>query len=179
MLGFLTARESARIRLRRGEKRYKHPGRGPSIPTDTQELNTGHNVVNTRGPPDGRFTFSSHEPGDHQICLSSNGTGSWIATQTIKLYLDLSVGSSKHDVEGDAQHVNTLTTKLRELNTKLADIQREQRYMREVEATFRDASEATNARAVWWSIIQVVMLIGTATWQMRYLRSYFADKKLR
>lgn len=30
---------------------------------DMQELNTGHVVVNTRGPPDGRFTFTSHDPG--------------------------------------------------------------------------------------------------------------------
>jgi hypothetical protein len=62
---------------------------------------------------------------------------------------------------------------------QLEDIKREQRYMREVEATFRDASESTNSRAVWWSIIQIAVLIGTATWQMRYLRHYFADKKLR
>jgi len=51
--------------------------------------------------------------------------------------------------------------------------------MREVEATFRDASEATNSRAVYWSIIQTVVLLATAAWQMKYLRSYFGDKKLR
>lgn len=95
-------------------------------------------------------------------------------------------------LSADSEHVNTLATKLRDLNTKvclprllahtdtqLQDIQREQRYMREVEATFRDASEATNSRAVYWSIIQTVVLLATAAWQMKYLRSYFGDKKLR
>jgi len=28
-----------------------------------QEMSTGHQVVDTRGPPDGRFTFTSHEAG--------------------------------------------------------------------------------------------------------------------
>ena len=79
----------------------------------------------------------------------------------------------------DATHVNTLATKLRELNVKVQDIQREQRYMREVEATFRDASELTNSRAVWWSILQIVVLVGAAVWQMRYLKVYFEDKKMR
>lgn len=71
---------------------------------------------------------------------------------------------------GDLSHVTSLASKLRELNNKLADIQREQRYMREVEATFRDASERTNARAVWWSLVQVGVLVGAAAWQMRYLK---------
>lgn len=30
---------------------------------DKQEMSSGHQVVDTRGPPDGRFTFTSHEAG--------------------------------------------------------------------------------------------------------------------
>jgi hypothetical protein len=85
---------------------------------------------------------------------------------------------------------------VKELVNKVNDIQREQRYMREVEATFRDASEMTNTRAVWWSLVQIGVLVGAAIWQMRYLKVspfsslnsevtetngqvYFEDKKLR
>ncbi|WWD21956.1 hypothetical protein CI109_106444 [Kwoniella shandongensis] len=149
------------------------------IHVSVEELSSGHTVVNTRGPPDGRFTFTSHEPGDHNICLHSNITGGWLSTQHIKLYLDINVGSSKPDVQSDLSHVSTLSSKLRDLNTKVEDIQREQRYLREVEATFRDASESTNSRAVWWSLAQIVVLVGAGVWQMRYLKVYFEDKKLR
>ena len=51
--------------------------------------------------------------------------------------------------------------------------------MREVEATFRDASEMTNKRAVWWSVVQIGVLLVAAVAQMRYLKVYFEDKKLR
>ncbi|KAK8846648.1 hypothetical protein IAR55_005735 [Kwoniella newhampshirensis] len=149
------------------------------IHVSVEELSSGHTVVNTRGPPDGRFTFTSHEPGDHNICLHSNITGGWLSTQHIKLYLDINVGSSKADVQGDLSHVSTLSSKLRDLNSKVEDIQREQRYLREVEATFRDASEATNSRAIWWSLAQIFVLVGAGVWQMRYLKIYFEDKKLR
>lgn len=68
---------------------------------------------------------------------------------------------------------------MRDLNKKVADIQREQRYLREVEAEFRNASEATNSRTVWWSLGQLAVLIGMGVWQMRHLKVFFEDKKLR
>lgn len=79
----------------------------------------------------------------------------------------------------DQRHIGTLAGKLNELNKKVADIQREQRYMREVEEQFRDLSEATNARAVWYCIAQIVVLVAAGVWQMRHLKVYFEDKKLR
>jgi len=42
-----------------------------SLPS--QEMENGHNVVKTRGPPDSRF-LASHEAGEHSICLSTNYT---------------------------------------------------------------------------------------------------------
>jgi len=149
------------------------------IHVEVEELATNHIVVNTRGPPDGRFTFTSHDPGDHSICIHTNVTGGWLSKQHIKFYLDINVGSAKRDVSSDISHVATLASKLHALNEKVADIQREQRYMREVEATFRNASELTNSRAVWWSIVQIGVLIAAGVWQMRYLKVYFEDKKLR
>lgn len=76
-------------------------------------------------------------------------------------------------IRGDLSHVNTLANKVKELVNKVTDIQREQRYMREVEATFRDASELTNTRAVWWSLVQIGVLVGAAIVQMRYLKVCF------
>ncbi|WVQ83960.1 hypothetical protein IAT38_006105 [Cryptococcus sp. DSM 104549] len=149
------------------------------IHVSVEELASSHVVVNTRGPPEGRFTFTSHEPGDHNICLHSNITGGWLTNEHIKLYLDINVGSSKPDTSDDVSHVTTLSSKIRDLNNKVADIQREQRYMREVEASFRDASELTNSRAVWWSLLQILVLLGAGAWQMRHLKVYFEDKKLR
>lgn len=95
------------------------------------------------------------------------------------MYLDINVGSAKHDTTHDLAHVNTLAGKIKDLVNKVDDIKREQRYMREVEEQFRDASENVNSKAVWWSLGQIGVLIGAAVWQMRYLKDYFGDKKLR
>ena len=133
-------------------------------------------LVNTRGLPEGRFTFTSHDSGDHSICLSPNfaSSTSWFSPSShIRFYLDIVVGNTRADTEHDRSHVSEIASKVRELNTKLEDIRREQQYQREREADFRDLSESTNSRAVWYSVAQIVVLILTCTWQLRHLRVSF------
>lgn len=53
------------------EVRFSDFGDKPLLRLDAmQELATSHIVVDTRGPPEGRFTFTSHEPGASCIRLS-------------------------------------------------------------------------------------------------------------
>ena len=73
-------------------------------------------------------------------------------------------------MEQDRSHVSELAAKVRDLNQKLEEIRREQQYQREREANYRDLSEATNGRAVWYSIAQIVVLVTTCAWQLRHLR---------
>ncbi|TFK32797.1 emp24/gp25L/p24 family/GOLD-domain-containing protein [Crucibulum laeve] len=148
------------------------------ITVEVEEEPSGHVVVKTTGPSDGRFTFTSHEPGDHSICISTNYT-SWFSHTHIRLYLDIVVGSTKPDVEHDRTHVSELASKVRDLNQKLEDIRREQQYQREREADYRDLSESTNARAVWYSVAQIIVLVGTCAWQLRHLKRFFEDRKMR
>lgn len=134
-------------------------------------METNHVVVKTRGPPESRFTFTSHEAGDHSICLSTNYSSSWFGPQAhIRLYLDIVVGAAKPDVEQDRTHISEIASKVRELNLKLEDVRREQQYQREREADFRDLSEATNSKAVWYSVLQILALLGTCAWQLRHLK---------
>jgi hypothetical protein len=72
-------------------------------------------------------------------------------------------------------HIQTLATKLQDLNDRVSAVRREQQYQREIEATFRDASERVNARAVYWSVWQLVVLVGVAVAEMRYLKVRFVE----
>ncbi|KAK4056049.1 emp24p/erv25p- protein [Microbotryomycetes sp. JL221] len=123
------------------------------------EVESGDKVVNTRGLPQGKFTFTSHEAGDHTICLKTNYTGGWFSTPQVRMHLDIAVGEAKVDEEGEREHVKDLAGKVKDLNSRLADIRREQQFQREREAEFRALSEKTNSRAVWWSIAQLLTLV--------------------
>ena len=136
-----------------------------------QEMDTGHVVTSTRGPSDSRWTFTSHDSGDHSICMSTNYSSSWFGpTAHIRLYLDIVVGNTRPDIDHDRGHISELASKIRDLNLKLEDIRREQQYQREREADFRDLSELLNGRAVWYSLAQILVLVVTCAWQLRHLR---------
>lgn len=94
------------------------------------------------------------------------------------MHLDIAVGEAKVDEDGEREHVKDLASKVRDLNSRLADIRREQQFQREREAEFRLLSEKTNSRAVWWSLFQLVTLGVTCFWQLRHLRLFFESKKL-
>ncbi|TEB21814.1 hypothetical protein FA13DRAFT_1819333 [Coprinellus micaceus] len=148
------------------------------IIVEVQEEPSAHVVVKTVGPLEGRFTFTSHEASDHSICLSTNYT-TWFSHTHIRMNLDIVVGSSKADVEKDRSHISDMSSKIRDLNNKLEDIRREQQYQREREADYRDLSEATNSKAVWYSLAQIIVLVATCAWQMRHLKRFFEDRKMR
>ncbi|KAF8677426.1 Brix protein [Rhizoctonia solani] len=162
------------------ENKYmSHDSLGIQVDVEaSEEVHSGHSVTRTRGPSEGRFTFTSHESGDHSICLSTNYTSGWFSSTHIRMYLDINVGAAKANVEHDRDHVTEMADKIRELNHKLAEIRREQQYQREREADFRNLSEATNARAVWYIIAQITVLVLTCAWQLRHLKHFFEDHKL-
>lgn len=148
------------------------------IHISVREVKDDHVVTSSRGPPEGKFAFTSHEAGDHRICMLAK-FDSRQAVQ-VRMHLDIVIGDAKPDnSHKDKSHVNDLAQRVRDLNAKLRDIRKEQQYQREREAQFRDLSELTNSRAMWWSSLQLVTLVGACVWQLRHLRGFFEDKKLR
>ncbi|KAI0012255.1 emp24/gp25L/p24 family/GOLD-domain-containing protein [Xylariaceae sp. FL0662B] len=149
-----------------------------------ETFDNDHRVVNQRGSSSGRFTFTAADAGEHKICFTptSPGRSSWISAQQphggIKLTLDLAIGESSEIESTDKNKLQDISQRVRDLNSRLQDIRREQIFQREREAEFRDQSESTNSRVVRWMIIQLVVLGATCAWQLSHLRSFFIKQKL-
>ncbi|CAB1325000.1 unnamed protein product [Coregonus sp. 'balchen'] len=111
---------------------------------------------------EGRFTFTSHTPGEHQICLHSNSSKfALFAGGMLRVHLDIQVG----------EHTNNYAEIA--AKDKLTELQ-----LRYREERFRQTSESTNQRVLWWSIVQTLILVAIGFWQMRHLKSFFEAKKL-
>ncbi|ETS61867.1 hypothetical protein PaG_03975 [Moesziomyces aphidis] len=148
------------------------------IHISVREVRDDHVVTSSRGPPEGKFAFTSHEAGDHRICMLAKFDGR--PAVQVRMHLDIVIGDAKPDnSHKDKAHVTDLAQRVRDLNALLRDIRKEQQYQREREAQFRDLSEVTNSRAMWWSSLQLITLLGACVWQLRHLRGFFEDKKLR
>lgn len=117
---------------------------------------------------------------------------------SVKFTLDMAIGETSRIESTDKAHVQTLTEKVQDLNSRLQDVRREQifqrvgwlpyscyRYHQEIlttlqerEAEFRDQSESTNSRVVRWTLIQLAVLGVTCAWQLTHLRAFFVKQKL-
>ncbi|XP_051516592.1 transmembrane emp24 domain-containing protein 4-like [Myxocyprinus asiaticus] len=130
---------------------------------------------------DGRFTFTSHTPGEHQICLHSNSSKmALFAGGKLRVHLDIQVGEHTNNYPEIAakDKLTELQLRARQLLDQVEQIQKEQNYQRYREERFRMTSESTNQRVLWWSIAQTIILIITGIWQMKHLKSFFEAKKL-
>jgi hypothetical protein len=115
----------------------------------------------------------------------------------------MAIGETSRIESTDKDKVETLVQKVKDLNSRLQDVRREQVFQRvcrhpflrrdtlcgkgvgymltstqEREAEFRDQSEHTNSRVVRWTLIQLVILGVTCVWQLSHLRAFFIKQKL-
>ncbi|CAG5134664.1 unnamed protein product [Candidula unifasciata] len=128
---------------------------------------------------EGRFTFTSHAAGEHVICLNSNSSA-WFNAGQLRVHLDISVGEHAVDYQ-QVQAKDKLTElqlRVRQLLDQVEQITKEQNYQRYREERFRQTSESTNQRVLWWAIAQTIVLLVTGFWQMQHLKSFFEAKKL-
>ena len=130
---------------------------------------------------EGAFFFTTNAPGEHQICIHSNSTKwSLFAGGKIRVHLDILVGEHANDYSEIAskEKLTELQLRIRQLLDQVQQIQKEQNYQRYREERFRQTSENTNARVLWWSIAQTAILVIAGLWQMRHLKGFFEAKKL-
>ncbi|XP_043463481.1 transmembrane emp24 domain-containing protein eca [Leptopilina heterotoma] len=128
---------------------------------------------------EGRISFTSQTPGEHVICLYSNSTA-WFSGTQLRVHLDIQVGEHAIDYANVAQKekLTELQLRIRQLYDQVDTITKEQNYQRYREDRFRQTSESTNRRVLWWSLIQTAILLIMGAWQMKHLKSFFEAKKL-
>ncbi|KAF2847957.1 hypothetical protein T440DRAFT_402388 [Plenodomus tracheiphilus IPT5] len=152
--------------------------------TVEETFDNNHRIVAQRGSSQGKFTFSAADSGQHRICVTPQNVpsgGGWLGSGvhgTVKFTLDMAIGETSRIESTDKDKVETLVQKVKDLNSRLQDVRREQVFQREREAEFRDQSEHTNSRVVRWTIIQLVILAVTCVWQLSHLRAFFIKQKL-
>lgn len=65
------------------------------------------------------------------------------------------------------------TVVVRQLSELVAQVKDEQGYIIIRERTHRNTAESTNARVKWWSIFQLLVLLGEGIFQVWWLKRFF------
>jgi hypothetical protein len=104
----------------------------------------------------------------------------WFGGGTLGVHISIHVGERANDYQEIAakDKLSELQLRVRQLLDQVDQISKEQNYQRYREERFRETSESTNQRVLWWAIAQTLLLVVTGFWQMRHLRGFFEAKKL-
>eukprot|EP00127_Corallochytrium_limacisporum_P002582 Clim_evm18s134 gene=Clim_evmTU18s134 len=129
---------------------------------------------------EGKFLFTSHDNGEHIICLSMGNAGFFGRSAKMRVFFNIETGEDTVNYEEIAreERLSQLQLRVRQLMGQADQIIKEQHYQRFRETRFRSISESTLDRVFWWSIIQLVILLGVGFWQTRHLTGFFKQKKL-
>ncbi|XP_032320862.1 transmembrane emp24 domain-containing protein 9 isoform X3 [Camelus ferus] len=139
------------------------------------------NLLSHQYGPQGSFTFTSQSPGEHQICLHLESIRfALFYGGKLAIHLDMQLGERTNDYTEFAANdkLTLLHLRIQKLVERVEKIQKEQEHQRWREEHFRQTSESTNQRVLWWSILQTLILVATGVWQMLHLKSFFKAKKL-
>lgn len=142
-----------------------------------ETFDDNHVVMHQKGSPNGEAAFNALQSGEHRICIQPQATR-WLSKGKTKVNVEFDVGMDTALDSRQKSTVKSLQNKINILSEKVMEIRREQKLVRERESKFRDASEAVNSRAMWWTVIQVIALGVVCAWQMRHLRSFFVKQKV-
>ena len=77
----------------------------------------------------------------------------------------------KDDIPSLEQH-------LKAAETSMTDISREIEFARQQELSLKEAQDITSERIQWFGVLSMAILVATSLYQLLYLRSFFASKKL-
>lgn len=121
---------------------------------------------------EGEFAFISNKAGDYQMCLASNDdVGSDGLPAVIAFnFRTLSSGEQDYQYKG-------LDKELIELRQGLDSLKDHQSYMNQREDVHTSTLESINTKVTFWTVIEAIMLVGMALWQVTYISNFFETKR--
>lgn len=128
----------------------------------------------------GRFDVEAMDEGQHKLCFSSSIAEPQMVSFNFHVdeHGDGEVPSSGHKDFVTKEHTDKVGELVAKLEIKSNDILDQQQYAITREAVHRETAESTNSRVMWWTLLEVAVLISLATFQVYYLRSYFEMKQV-
>lgn len=127
---------------------------------------------------DGWFSYKSHEPGVHTICLHTKIDHP--SKEKVKIDFDLKVGNEAINRSESLKRMDltNIEERYQKLVETATEINKEIDYLRYREEMFRGTTETISRRVLLWMVGETFLLVIMGVWQMENLRKFFESKKL-
>ncbi|KAF2102858.1 hypothetical protein NA57DRAFT_71843 [Rhizodiscina lignyota] len=119
----------------------------------------------------GDHSFTADKDGRYTYCFSNEH---WAANTK---EVSFNVHGIVYVPESEAPQ-DPLEKEVRQLSELVAQVKDEQSYIVIRERTHRNTAESTNSRVKWWSVFQMLVLIGEGVFQVWWLKRFFEVKRV-
>ncbi|KAK8212288.1 emp24/gp25L/p24 family/GOLD-domain-containing protein [Phyllosticta capitalensis] len=127
--------------------------------------------VHERSVSSGDHSFTAAMDGTYTYCFSNEH---WAANTK---EVSFNVHGIVYVPESEAPQ-DPLEREVRQLSELVAQVKDEQGYIVVRETVHRNTAESTNARVKWWSIFQLLVLVGEGIFQVWWLKRFFEVKRV-
>lgn len=125
-----------------------------------------------------KIQHSANQIGTYALCFEST------VDQIQTISFNIKVAAIGQQDAGDnkdfvtKEHTTSFQELVNRLEQRAGDIVDQQQYAITRESVHRDTAESTNARVMWWTVLEVSSLVLLAAFQVYYLRSFFEVKQI-
>jgi hypothetical protein len=143
----------------------------------------GNYQIHERGVSNGDHSFVAHADGKYIYCFNNEH---WGSTNTKEVSFNVhgivyvpesEAPQDPLEKEGKALLIEVRdcsnSRTVRTLSELVAQVKDEQGYIVVRERTHRNTAESTNARVKWWSIFQLLILLGEGIFQVWWIKRFF------
>ncbi len=121
---------------------------------------------------EGFFSFDSEIEGDYTMCFSNGNDEQNDGVSRIVAFNFRAVAVG----EQDYQFVG-LQSELADLKEGLELLKDHQSYMNQREDMHKLTLESINVKVICWTVLEALILVAMAAWQISYIRSFFETKR--
>lgn len=140
----------------------------------TQDQQIMHKVLSE---PAGHIDFLADNDGFYSYCLQLPPTS---AEPVVRFEMILNYGFDSEYYEKLAKKYDydAINLQVHKLNDMLTLTLNEADYQKHKEVEYHDVTEKMNNAALWWPVLQIIILILAGIYQVQHLKSFFKRNKL-
>uniref|UniRef100_A0AC34F4P7 GOLD domain-containing protein n=1 Tax=Panagrolaimus sp. ES5 TaxID=591445 RepID=A0AC34F4P7_9BILA len=120
-------------------------------------------VMSDQYTNEGKFIFQARTSGEHEICTTSNAS----------VWINIDAGKPAEKESSKVQETNDLQLRIFELRDLLNQVVAENNYQHGRKERMRQTIDSTNTRVFIWAIVEFLLIVAMAVWQIHYLKTFF------
>lgn len=148
--------------------------------TPKQELQIMHKVLSEKlkeiQQGNGHIDFTADNDGLYSYCLSKQNLAD---PKPVKVSISLTYGFDSEHYRKliESKNFDAVNLQVHKLNDVLTMTLNEADYQKHKEVDYHRDTEKMNLAALWWPVLQIVILIATGVYQVHHLKNFFKSNK--